>query len=148
MSVHFTILLAFAISRPEASPPEDTTECVTDSSAESTLGFARNLMTSPDSFMAGECATYELQRLRESQVEIVHTKAVCERAAEAYAHRFGPGASLDVHPERIVVVEAGDYYFVENMSPGENGQIHDENFWEIQLFTKQWRPVISFGQGS
>ena len=45
----------------------------------------------------------------------------------------GPGASLDVTPERIVVVQAGDYYFVENLSPGEGGQVHDENFWEIQL---------------
>jgi hypothetical protein len=55
---------------------------------------------------------------------------------------------LDVTPERIVVVQAGDYYFVENVSPGEGGQVHDENFWEIQLFTSGWRPIVSFGQGS
>jgi hypothetical protein len=147
MPVYLIILLAAATALVN-TPARATTECVTDSSAQSTLGFARNLMTSPDSFMAGERGTYNLPQLSEKEIVIVKTKAVCERAADAYAHRFGHAASLDVHPERIVVIEAGNYYFVENMSPGEDGQLHDENFWEIQLFTKQWHPVISFGEGS
>ena len=108
------------------------------------LGFA--IMTSPDSFAAGERAGYGLPRLRETQVEVITAKAVCERAAEAYAHRFGPGASLDVKPERIVVVQTGEYCFVENLSPGQKGEVHDENLWEIQLFTRRWHPIVSLAK--
>jgi hypothetical protein len=148
--VHFALLLGLVTTGlypPSSTAGTAAIECVSDSSAQSTLQFARNLMTAPGPFMSRNRAGYRLPRLRESQVLIVTSKAVCERAADAYAHRFGPGASLDVTPERIVVVQAGDYYFVENLSPGEGGQVHDENFWEIQLFTSGWRPIVSFGQG-
>jgi len=152
MRARVAILLSFATllvytSSPALDPA--AVECVSDSTARSTLTFVRNFMTSPDSSaLAEERAVFDLPRLRESQLGIVTARAVCDQAAEAYEHRFGPGASLDIRPVRIVVVEAGDFYFVENLSPGEGGEIRDENFWEIQLFTSRWKPIVSFGAGS
>ena len=74
MSVPFTILLSSETLRLYASSPGLLTaevECVSDSSAQSTLQFARNFMTSPDSFVAGERAGYRLPRLRDTQVEVI-----------------------------------------------------------------------------
>jgi hypothetical protein len=127
-----------------ASGPQ---ECVTDSAAQSTLRFARSLMTSPDSFWTDKRSEYRLPRLDARDVSIVTAKSVCERAADAYANRFGPQARAE-KPERIALVQAGGYYFVEDPYLGEGSDEPNAEFWEIQLFTRHWHPIVSFGGGS
>jgi hypothetical protein len=151
MRFRFTIVVALTtltsgLSTAVAKVPSH--ECVNDSRAQSTLRFAQSLMTSPDSLPATERAQHRLPRLSEHQLSIVTSKTVCERAANAYAHRFGPGASVEAIPERITLVQAGNYYFVENLSPGEGGEERNEEFWEIQVFTSSWHPVVGYGGGS
>jgi hypothetical protein len=124
-----------------------TRECATDSAAQLTLRFARSLMTSPDSFWSDKRSEYRMPRLNAGEVSMVTAKSVCERAADAYANRFGPQARAE-KPERIALVQAGGYFFVEDPSLGEGTEEPNGEFWEIQLFTRHWHPIVSFGGGS
>jgi len=130
-------------------PLRPPSPCVVDSLAQSTLRFARNLMTTRNG--ATSRATYRLPRIAPKQVAIVTSPSVCAQAVEAYRRRGGTGAPLDTPTPRLAVVRAGTYFFVDNVdaeaavrAEGES----DEPYWEVIIYDRHWRRIVSFGGGS
>ncbi len=142
MTLPLTVWLLSLVVTTPATSPVHSPRCVTDSAAHRTTNFARILMTSADSFHVSIRSGYRLQQLAPSEIEIVADSSTCTAGASAYV-RHGE-ASLDAPPERVAVVRAGPYFFVEVITPPSPAP----EAWEIALFTHQWKRVVSFGGGS
>lgn len=123
---------------PRAGP-----HCLAGVRAEKFLTGVQHLLSATDSAALDWRAEVALPTMRRAEVQLLDDEAVCERAAREYAKHAGPAGELSL-PFAVAVVAAPGLYVVELGATAGT----DAEYWEVVLFSREWKRIGSYGGGS
>jgi len=123
----------------------DTTHwCATPRPQDPLLREAVQLGTSNDSAWASKRDLDGIARVSRDQIVEVRDEATCKRAAVAYADHLRRYVSKDWKDALVLVVRIGEMYLVDDLRAREGPDV----YWEVMVFTKDWRRKASYGEGA
>jgi hypothetical protein len=118
--------------------------CAAPRPNEPLLREANHLGTSNDSVWASKRALDDVARVSRDQVVQVRDEAICKQAAEAYGTYLRRYVSQDWKDTPVLVVRIGERYLVDDLRSREG----PDAYWEVMVFTKEWRRKASYGGGA
>lgn len=140
---YLAVVACLAISGAPVAVSNGSPHCLSGARAETFLHGVRRLLTSTDSATNEWRAVYGFRRRERTDVRLVTNEVLCERAAQEYDKHAGPAGEHRL-PYTVAVVQAPDLYFVEL---GVTAGI-DADYWEVVVFSRQWKRLASYGGGS
>ncbi len=137
------VIASLALSDTLPLRPTPAVHCLAGPRAETFLGGVQHLLSATDSTTVAWRAVIDLPTMRRADVALVTDEAVCAQAAREYAKHAGPGRKHQL-PFAVAVAAAPGVYVVElGLTAGT-----DAEYWEVVIFSREWKRIWSHGGGS